>query len=109
VGKLIKWLAVLAFVGGLLYGASYLGARTTAGKMVRDAGDMGTRTIRFAWDGLRGVQGNPRGWEFSYSRAQAAGGRPVKIFISPTGKLLATSPPNLDQLLETAARAREDR
>jgi hypothetical protein len=104
----VKWLFIMAFVGALFYGASYAGARATAGKMLGGERDnMGTRTVRFLWKGVESLPGKPRGWEFSYSRARVNGNPPVRIYLSPTGRVFATVPRDLDQRLEAAERASE--
>lgn len=106
-GKFLKRIAILAFAGGLLYGASYVGARAKVGTMLGETSrDMGERSIRFVWDGVQTLPGKPRAWEFTYSQARIYMSRPVMIYISPTGQILGTVPADLDRRLD-AVRAQD--
>jgi hypothetical protein len=107
-GKFIKLLIVVAFAGGLLYAGSYVGARATVGKFLGSPPpQMGARTVRLVWRGVETLPQHPRAWEFSYSRASINQNRPVRIFVSPGGKILSTVPRDLDRRLEAFHRSRE--
>lgn len=99
--KLFKLIVVVAFVGGLLTGASYLGARATSGKLLGSRPpNMGVRTVRFVYKGEPSLRGNPRVWEFTYAGTAIPGARKVVLYISPTGKMVATVPKDVDLRLE---------
>lgn len=105
--KLLKLLAVLALIVGLLTAASYLGARATAGGVLGPNPPVGERSIDFAFGGVSNLRGNPRAWVFTYRTSRLPDVSGVRVYVSPTGKLLGTDPPNLEQRLETYERARE--
>lgn len=105
--KLFKVVAVLALVAGLLTAASYLGARARAGGLLGSNPPVGNRSIDFAFSGVASVRGNPRAWVFTYRSSQLPGVSGIRIYISPTGKLLGTEPPDLERRLEAYERARE--
>src|SRR6266699_4751944 len=106
-GRLIKLLFVVAFVGTLLLAGSYLGARATVGKFLGlPQADMGELTVRFAYEGVPTLRGHPRLWEFTFSRAQVAGYRPAKIYVSPKGQIVATVPNDLARRLEAWAKSK---
>ncbi len=105
--NLLKWLAILALVVGLLTAASYLGARATAGGLLGPNPPVGSRSIDFAFGGVATLRGNPRAWVFTYRSSQLPGVSGVRVYVSPTGKLIATDPPDLQRRLEAYERARE--
>lgn len=104
--KLIKWLLLAAIVGAVLLGVSYLGARATAGKLVGPNPPLFDRQAELAWKGVEGLRGNPRGWILRY-RSRLPGVPRATIYVSLTGELIATSPPDLDTRLEAWDRARQ--
>ena len=100
--NLIKLVVVLAFVGGLALGASYLGARATSGKLLGPKPpNLGVRTARFAYKGVPTLPGNPKVWEFTYNGTAVPGARKMVIYISPTGKLIATIPRDIDLRIQS--------
>ena len=106
--KLFKLLLLVAFVCAVAYTISYAGARATVGRFLGlQPPEMGTRAIRFAYDGVAALPGKPRVWEFSYSRVSINGNRPAKIYVSPGGKIVATVPKDLDRMLEAFAKSKE--
>lgn len=102
----VKVLVVLAFVGGLVALGSYAGARATAGKLLGNDPPVSDRTISFAFSGVEGLPNKPRAWVFSYATNQL-GVRSVEIYISPSGKVIATQPRNLAARLEAYESSRE--
>ena len=107
--KFVKLLVLLAFAGGLAYGFSYLGARTTVGKMLGiPAPAVGERTIQFLWSGAPNLPGHPRVWEFTFSRVAAIGNRRATVWVSPGGTIIATNPRDLAKALEAAAKAKDE-
>jgi hypothetical protein len=105
--KLIKWLFLLAFVGTLLSSASYAAARLRAGQIVGSNPPLSGRTVDFAFKGVEDLTGNPRAWVVTYRSSQLPGVRGAKVFISPTGKLIGTVPPDLGRRIEAWERSRE--
>lgn len=107
-GKFIKRLVVLGFVCGILYGGSYMGARSVAGRLLgNSAGDMGTRDIQFTYDSIPGIKGKQPMWIFSFTGTKLTGARNAKIYMSLTGKLITTVPRNLGTLIEQATKTKE--
>ena|SRR5690242_5994750 len=107
-GKFIKRLFVLAFVCGLLYGGSYLGARSVTGRMLGNAAaDMGNRDIKFAYDSIPGIKGKQAMWIFSYSGTRLTGARNAKIYLTLTGHVIATTPRDLQTIIDQAAKSKE--
>ena len=107
-GKLIKLLILLVFLGGLVYAGSYAGARATLGKFVGSPPpEMGERTARLAYGGIAELPAHPRAWEFRYSRVEVNGGQPAKVFVSLDGKILGTVPRDLGNRIDAWRKARE--
>ena len=107
-GRLIKLVFVLAFVGCLIFAGSYLGARATVGKFVGfPEPEMGDLAVRFVYQGVASLPGHPRVWEFRYSRVQANGYRPATIYVSPKGQIVGTVPKDLARRLEALAKSKE--
>ena len=106
--KLFKYLVILCFVGGLAYAFSYLGARASVGKMVGSKAEVGERRIRFLWGGAASLPGNPRVWQFTFSRVADYGNQRAAVYVSPTGNIVRTVPADLAERLEAAAKARDD-
>jgi len=110
--KFFKLLLLLVAVGGLLTFASYAGARFTAGKIVGSNPPLSNRTIYFqGWrppfEGVADLPGKPRAWVIEFGRTQLPGIRRATIYVSPTGKLIATVPRDLDTRIEAWERAQE--
>ena len=54
----------------------------------------------FAYEGVEGLEGTPRAWVFTYDRVRLPGVNRARIVVSPTGKVLSTTPPDLEQRIE---------
>jgi hypothetical protein len=107
-GKFIKYLFILAFLGGILFGGSFLGVRGVAGRILgANPPDMGTRTIKFAFDTVPAIAGKQAFWTITYSPTKLAGFRTATIYITPMGHVIKTNPSNLAALLEQYAKSRE--
>jgi hypothetical protein len=86
---------LLVIAAGLM-GASYAGARFTAGRLMGpDASRLGPPTTHFAFAGIQGLRAKPRGWIVSYPSATEFGPRGAEIYVSPVGRLLGTRPADL--------------
>jgi hypothetical protein len=111
--RFFKILLLLAAVGGLLTAASYAGARFTAGKVTGTKPPLSERTIHFqGWRppkfaGVETLPGTPRAWVIHYARTRLPGVRRATIYVSATGKLIATVPADLDDRIEAWERAQE--
>jgi hypothetical protein len=92
----MRTLFLLLVIVAALSGASYAGARFTAGKVIGpNPRGLGSSTARFAFDGIPGVRAKPRGWIISYPHATGLGRGGAEIYVSPTGRLLGTKPADL--------------
>ena len=103
--RLIKWVMMLAVLGGVLAAVSYVGARATAGQFVGSDPPLAGRTIRFAFGGISSLKTTPRAWVFTYGSTSLPGVERAQIIVSATGKLLATRPQDLERRLEQKARS----
>jgi hypothetical protein len=98
---------LLLVIAAVLAGASYAGARATAGKLTgATARGLGPASTRFALGGISAIRGRPRGWVIAYPEARQFGPAGAAIYVSPTGRLLGTRPADLAQRLD-AQRAEE--
>jgi hypothetical protein len=92
---------LLLVIGTALVGASYAGARFTAGKMIGpNPTNLGPLTARFAFQGIPNLPSRPRAWILAYPSARGFGRGGAEIYVSVTGDLLGTKPRNLAQQLE---------
>ena len=94
--RIFKLLLVLGVIGVTLAGISWVGARATAGNFLGLNPPLSNRTMEFAFDGVPGIRGNPRAWVIAYASSTLPGVKTVEIVVSPTGRLLGTSPADLD-------------
>jgi hypothetical protein len=91
---------LLIVIAAALAGASYAGARFTAGKLVGPQPVLGPVSAHFAFNGVRNLPSRPRAWVMAYPRATAFGRGGAEIYVSPTGELLGTKPRDLARRLE---------
>jgi hypothetical protein len=91
---------LLLVIGAALIGASYGGARLTAGKVVGPNPGLGPVTTRFAFEGVAVLPDRPRGWILAYPEAQEFGREGAEIYVSVTGDLLGTWPEDLAERME---------
>ena len=97
----MRALFLIIVIAAALYGASYAGARFTAGKMVGpQPNSLGPPSARFAFKGIAELPSKSRAWVLAYPRARGFGKTPVEIYVSPTGELLGTKPKDLSRRLE---------
>jgi hypothetical protein len=100
----MRALFLLLVIAAALAGASYAGARLTAGKVTGPhPRGLGSSTARFAFEGIAAIRAKPRGWVISYPRASGFGREGAEIYVSPTGRLLGTRPANLAEQLQAQA------
>jgi hypothetical protein len=106
VKRLFKLLFILVVVGAVLTGMSYVGARATVGQFLGSGPPLSERTIQFASKSASGAQGTPVAWVFTYHASTLPGTRRAEILVSPTGKILATEPSDLERRLERWERSK---
>lgn len=97
----MRALFLLLVIGTALVGASYAGARFTAGKLVGPhPPTLGPPTARFAFAGIPNLRSKPRAWIVAYPNASGFGRGGPEIYVSVTGKLLGTRPNDLGARVE---------
>ncbi len=94
--RIFKVLLVFGVIGVTLVGISWIGARVTAANFLGVNPPVSNRTMEFAFDGVPGIRGNPRAWVITYTSSTLPGVKKAEIVVSPTGRLLGTSPADLD-------------
>lgn len=98
--RFIWFVMMSAFAFTLLAGASWAGAYFRVGELLgAPPPQMGTQTTTFLWRGLSKVSGHPRVWSFAFAPTKIPGAPKVRIYVSPTGRLVATEPTDLPALL----------
>jgi hypothetical protein len=97
----MRALLLLLVIIAALAGASYAGARLTAGKVTGpNPKDLGAATTSFEFEGISSLRDRPRGWIIAYPNARGFGPRGAEIYVSPTGRLLGTRPATLAERLQ---------
>ncbi len=97
----MRALFLLLIIGTALTGASYAGARFTAGRLIGPRPSaLGPLTARFAFTGVPNLPSKPRAWILAYPRATGFGKGGAEIYVSVTGDLLGTKPRDLASRLE---------
>ena len=97
----MRGLFLLLVIGAALGGASYAGARFTAGKLVGPGpNSLGPAATRFAYDGISALPTKPRAWVVAYPEAGGFGRGGPEIYVSVTGNLLGTRPADLGERLD---------
>jgi hypothetical protein len=105
----MRGLFLLLVIAAALSGASYAGARFTAGKLVGpEPPGLGPATTHFAFEGIPSLRNHPRGWIISYPAAGEFGRGGAEIYVSPTGELLGSRPGDLAQRMEAARKSRDE-
>src|SRR5918997_3783507 len=98
----MRALFLIAIIAASLTGASYAGARFTAGKMIGPKpATLGPVEAHFAFAGVPALPSKPRAWVLAYPGARGFGKGGAEIYVSPTGKLLGTKPRDLVRQLES--------
>jgi hypothetical protein len=97
----MRALFLLLVIATALGGASYAGARFTAGKVVGpNPPTLGPLTTRFAYTGVPNLPAKPRAWILAYPNASGFGKGGPEIYVSVTGELLGTRPKDLRARLD---------
>jgi YD repeat-containing protein len=106
-GKLIKFLALVALVAALAGGGSYAAAYFAQGKITGVDDPIGRRTVKLEWKGVDSLPGKPRAWAFTYVNGKVPGIRNATIWVTPTGKLIATRPRDLHDRIDRWREAQQ--
>lgn len=94
--RLLWYLVIAAFIGALLVGASYAAAYSAVGTMLGSPPPkMGERSAELLWKGDPELPGHPRVWRFTFGPTMIPGAKSVRMWVTPTGKMLQTEPANL--------------
>ncbi len=97
----MRALFLLLVIDTALGGASYAGARFTAGNVVGpNPTTLGPLTTRFAFTGIPNLPAKPRAWVLAFPDASEFGRGGAEIYVSVTGNLLGTRPKDLAARLE---------
>jgi hypothetical protein len=97
----MRALFLIIVIAAALAGASYAGARFTAGKMIGPGpSPLGPVSARFAFSGVPNLPSKPRAWVLYYPNARGFGRGGPEIYVSPTGDLLGTKPRDLVRQLQ---------
>ena len=94
-GKLIKFLFLVALVGALAGGGSYAAAYFAQGKIVGVDDPIGARQVKLYYQGFDSLPGKPRVWVFTFAGGKVPGVRSATIITSVGGKVLLTKPADL--------------
>ena len=98
----MRALFLILVIAASLAGASYAGARFTAGKMIGpEPNTLGPLDAHFAFAGVPGLPSKPRAWIMAYPNARGYGRGGAEIYVSPTGELLGTKPRDLARQLDS--------
>jgi hypothetical protein len=98
----MRALFLIVVIAASLAGASYAGARFTAGKVIGpDPHTLGPVKAHFAFAGIPALPSKPRAWIMAYPSARGYGRGGAEIYVSPTGELLGTKPRDLARQLES--------
>lgn len=99
-GKLFKFVFIVALVAALAGGGSYAAAYFAQGEVTGVDDPIGARTWELAWKGVDSLPGKPRAWVFTYEGGRVPGIRKATIWVSLTGDVIATKPRDLDERIE---------
>lgn len=105
--RIVKWLFLLAVVGGLATAGSYAGARAMLGKLVGPNSPLSGLRTQFVTTGVPGTTSKALAWHFSYAISKAPNIARPQVWISPTGRILATRPTDLEKRLDAYRRSLE--
>lgn len=106
-GKLIKYLFVLAILGGLATAGSYAAAYFAQGNIVGVEEPLGPREVKLYYQGYDSLPGKPRVWVFTFHGGKVPGVSAATIIVSLTGNVLLTRPADLRDRLERWDQSRK--
>src|SRR3954453_7819501 len=102
-------LFLLLVIAAALAGASFAGARFTAGKVVGpNPQGIGPPASSFAYQGISALRAKPRGWIISYPHASEFGPSGAAIYGTPPGALFGPRPANRAKVREAPESTSND-
>ena len=109
-GKLFKYLIILALLGGLATGGSYAAAYFAQGEIVGVDEPLGPRQDKLWWQGYDSLPGKPKVWVFSFQGGSVTGVPKATIIVDLKGNVILTKPRDLHERVERwrAARSSAD-
>ncbi len=102
--RLIVWILGIAV---LLGASSYAVAQFKTRQVLGARSGVGAPASTFAYRGVPDLRGQPRAWVFTYPRNRLPGVGAIRIVVSPTGRVLAVTPPDLGERIEAYRRSLE--
>ena len=105
--KVFKRLLAVAFVVGLLFAASYMGAMFSAGKLLGPGSPLSGRRAKLEYKGVQELPGKPRAWVVAYFASRVPSLQNATIYVSLTGTVLATQPADLEARIDAWRRTQE--
>src|SRR3989441_9185758 len=94
--RLIRLTLFLALAAALVVGGSWALAYNGVATLLGDPPpQMGIQTTTFLWDGLTQMEGAPRVWCFAFYPTLIPGAQSVRIYVTPTGRVIQTEPADL--------------
>jgi len=100
VRRIVRLLIWAFFFAAIAAAGSYAGARFKAGQVLGRRPPVEGFSWNFAYQGVEGLEGTPRAWVFTYDRVRLPGVSQARIVVSITGKVLSTTPRNLEQRIQ---------
>lgn len=98
--RIIRLLIWVIFFGAIAAAGSYAGARFKAGQLLGRRPPVDGFSWEFAYKGVQDLAGTPRAWVFTYNRVRLPGVQQARIVVSPAGKILSTTPSDLEERIE---------
>lgn len=105
-GKLFKYLIILAALTGLATGGSYAAAYFAQGEIVGVDDPLGPRQDKLWWQGYDSLPGKPRVWVFKFNGGTVPGVHTATIIVDLKGNVVLTKPADLHDRVERWRAAR---
>jgi hypothetical protein len=103
--RLIWILIILAMVGAVLTGVSWVFAYSSVGNLLGAPPPvMGTQETTIEWHGLEHLRDDPPVWRFAFEPTLIPGAEKVRIYVAPWGEIVRTEPDDLDERLAAFRR-----
>lgn len=103
--RLIWILIIVALVGALITGVSWLFAYSSVGTLLGSPPPvMGTQHTSIEWHGLSNLRDDPPVWRFAFEPTVIPGAEVVRIYVAPWGQIVRTEPGDLEALLAAFRR-----
>src|SRR5690348_13555014 len=98
-------LLIVAAIGAAGVGASWaIAANTVSDVLGEPPPDTGKSHLTMFWQGTPALRDHARAWLFAYTGTRIPGASTVRIYVSPTGKLLRVEPTDLAYRLKAMHR-----